>query len=99
MENEDLKNYKLAIYLLKDSVLDYKDAIKEKARFKEYDFNEKIKVKGKVLIGLTKEKGYFGCTGRRRLHFGARVKRGGCKKEFNHRKIAPGNGQKGKKIA
>lgn len=55
MENEDVKNYKLAIYLLKDSVLDYKDAIKEKARFKEYDFNEKIKVKGKVLIGLTKE--------------------------------------------
>lgn len=55
MENNDLKNFKLAIYLLKETILDYKDAIKELARYKEYDFNDKMKVDGKVLIGLTKE--------------------------------------------
>ncbi|HAF30298.1 MAG TPA: hypothetical protein DCG75_14750 [Bacteroidales bacterium] len=55
MENEDLKNFKLAIYLLKDTIIDFKDAIKENAVFKEYDFNDKMKVNGKVLIGLTKK--------------------------------------------
>jgi uncharacterized protein (TIGR04141 family) len=55
MNNEDLKNFRLAIYLLKDSIRNYKEALKDKVRYKEYDFNEKIKVSGKVLIGLTKE--------------------------------------------
>lgn len=54
MDKDDLKNYKLAIYLLKDTIKDYKEALKDKVRYTEYDFNDKIKVSGKVLIGLTK---------------------------------------------
>lgn len=55
METEELKNFKLAIYLLKENIVNYKDAIKDNARYTEYDFNKNIKVKGKVLLGSTKE--------------------------------------------
>ncbi|MFA6200150.1 MAG: DUF6119 family protein [Bacteroidales bacterium] len=54
MEDEDLKNFKLAIYLLKDTIINYKDAIKGNASYDEYDFNGKINVDGKVLIGKSK---------------------------------------------
>jgi uncharacterized protein (TIGR04141 family) len=54
MENEK-KNHKLSIFLLKQGISNYKDALKVSVIILgEYDFNEKIQENGKVIIGKTR---------------------------------------------
>lgn len=48
------KSYKLAIYLLKEEIKNYSQALEPKLNYKEYDFNENIQVDGKVIVGKTK---------------------------------------------
>lgn len=54
--NEDDKNCRLAIYLLKENVSDFKDAIKSQSNYDEYNFNDKITVGGGVIVGKTKKR-------------------------------------------
>lgn len=48
------KSTKLAIYLLKPYVTDYTQALESKLDYKTYDFNDRIEVEGKVIVGKTK---------------------------------------------
>lgn len=55
MDNEDKKSYKLSIYLLKDEIKDFKQALKDNIYIqKEYDFNHEIPAEGKIILGATK---------------------------------------------
>lgn len=54
MPELDKKNYKLSIYLLKDAIKDFSDALKN-GNVDEFDFNESVQVEGKVYIGKPKK--------------------------------------------
>lgn len=56
MDSNDKKNYKLAIYLLKQDITNYQKALKIGTNYiyTEYDFNSTIDVEGKIIIGKTK---------------------------------------------
>lgn len=53
---EEKRNYKLAIYLLKSECADFNEAIKNNATIREFGFNEKMSVEGKVIVGVTKSR-------------------------------------------
>ncbi len=55
MKNDDLKNFKLTVYLLKESVVKFRDAISDYAIYTVYNIKEEIKTDGYVIIGQTKE--------------------------------------------
>lgn len=55
MENDELKNFKLTVYLLKESVVKFRDAISDKAIYTVYDIKDEINADGNVIIGQTKE--------------------------------------------
>lgn len=54
--NEDIeRSVKLAIYLIKKEVKEYRECLKEKALYEEYDLKKSLGVEGKVLIGKNKK--------------------------------------------
>ena len=55
MSDEDLKNYKLSIYLLKDEVAHFRDALKENISKTEYNLKKSIEIDGLIVVGATKE--------------------------------------------
>jgi uncharacterized protein (TIGR04141 family) len=55
MDIENKKSYKLCIYLLKEEIKEFKSALKKDVYIqKEYNFNEKIKAEGTIIIGASK---------------------------------------------
>jgi uncharacterized protein (TIGR04141 family) len=56
MPRSDKKSYKLSIYLLKNDIKNYRDALKEEITIQtELEFKEEINAEGKVIIGATKQ--------------------------------------------
>ncbi|AZI20148.1 DUF6119 family protein [Chryseobacterium taklimakanense] len=55
MDNDELKNYKLSIYLLKEDVINFQEALKSNISKSEYQLKKDIKAEGLVIIGATKE--------------------------------------------
>lgn len=54
MPKLDKKNYKLSIYLLKESIKDFENALKS-GSVSSFDFNDTVQVEGKVFVGNTKK--------------------------------------------
>jgi uncharacterized protein (TIGR04141 family) len=56
MPKSEKKSYKLSIYLLKNDIKNYRDALKEEITIQaELEFKEEINAEGKVIIGATKQ--------------------------------------------
>jgi uncharacterized protein (TIGR04141 family) len=54
VSTEDDKSVRLAIYLIKKEVRGYRECIKERAFFDEYDLRKELHIEGKVLVGKNK---------------------------------------------
>ena len=55
MINDELKSFKLTVYLLKESVTEFRQAIHDKAIYYVYKLKDEIDAEGVVIVGKTKE--------------------------------------------